>query len=133
MTKQCLSAAALVLLLLASGFAWKVSRQGTRPTDLAELVEAAEAAGLCWTTGSESFPLPNQSCSVVISETQITCEEANLLHVGSSSGWKGRARAYVKPYPLLGNDPPSMDFVGEILVVGDPEFIRRIAELSRQR
>jgi hypothetical protein len=132
MRKLYLAATPLVLLLAAT-FAYQWCREGSKPADLAELVAAAEADGLFWSTGSGNFPLPHQCCSVVISETPITWDEAGHVYAGRPSGWKGRARAYAEPYPLFGSDPQYVEFAGDIMIVGDPDFVRRIAELSRLR
>jgi hypothetical protein len=124
--------AALPLVLLFGAFAYELGRHATKPpANLTELVEAAEADGLYWTTGAANYPAPNQNLSVVISEMPITCDDESLMHLSNFRTWKGKAKAYAKPSPWVGIDPPHMDFVGDMVVVGDPEIVARIARLGR--
>jgi hypothetical protein len=126
--------AALPLVLLFAAFASNLGRQATEPpADLAELVAAAEADGLFWTTGARNVPSPNQSLSVVVSATPITCDQVNLLNVSYSPAWKGKAKAYARQCPSVGSDAPYMAFCGDMLVIGDPELVARVARLSRPR
>jgi hypothetical protein len=66
---------------------------------------------------------------------RISWEEAGCLHMGNmgkSPLWKGKARVYARPGPLFDCDV-CMDRVGDMLVVGDPEMVARIARLGRLR
>jgi hypothetical protein len=127
----------VLVLMLATALADNLGELASEPpTDLEELVAAAQAEGLFWTTGARNLPSPKQSCAVIISETPISWDEAAYLclgQVGKSAPWKGRARAYLRPHSRVDSDTPHTKVVGNILVVGDPDLVARIAKLKKPR